>query len=118
SSSAPRRAPHGRSAPWPSGVGAPRGAMLVVRGTMRASTANRAALWIVAAVGLVALIAIVSGDPDGRELVAGALFVAFVIGGGMWLTYRYRVSPRRMSFVDQVGRADLRAEPGDPLDLL
>ena len=35
---------------------------------MRASTANRAALWIIAAVGLAALIAIVSGDPVPRAM--------------------------------------------------
>jgi hypothetical protein len=85
---------------------------------MRASTANRAALWVVAAVGLAALIAIVSGDPGGRELAIGAVYVALVLGGGAWLAYRYRVLPRRTSFVDQVERAGLMAEPGDPLGLL
>lgn len=85
---------------------------------MRAGTANRIIWWIVGILGLSALVAIVRGDPQGRELFGGFLFVAFVFGGMWWLSQRYRVRPRRESFEDQSRRAGLRAEAGDPFGLL
>jgi hypothetical protein len=85
---------------------------------MRAATANRLLLWIVAVMGLSALLAVVRGDPEGRELFGGFLFVAFVFGGLWWLSQRYRVRPRRESFEDQARLVGLRAEAGDPFGLL
>jgi hypothetical protein len=85
---------------------------------MRAATANRLTWWIVGAMGLAALLAIVRGAPKARELFGGFLFVAFVFGGMWWLSQRYRVGPRRESFEDQVRCIGLRAEAGDPFRLL
>jgi hypothetical protein len=85
---------------------------------MRAATANRLLLWIVAVMGLSALLAVVRGDPEGRELFGGFLFVAFVFGGLWWLSQRYRVRPRRESCEDQARLVGLRAEAGDPFGLL
>ena len=68
--------------------------------------------------GLSAIVAIVRGAPDARELFGGFLFVAFVFGGLWWLSQRYRVRPRRASFEDQARLAGLRAEAGDPFRLL
>jgi hypothetical protein len=68
--------------------------------------------------GAFAVMALISGDPDGRELFGGFLFVAFVIGGLSWLSQRYRIAPRRASFQDQARGVGLRAAPGDPLGLL
>lgn len=85
---------------------------------MRASTATRLLIGVVAFVGVAALLAIVRGDPEARELVGGFLLVAVTIGGLLWLSRRYRVAPRRASFKDQARLAGLRAEPGDPFGLL
>jgi hypothetical protein len=85
---------------------------------MRAGTADRIIWWIVGIVGLSAVVALVRGDPQGRELFGGFLFVALVFGGLRWLSQRYRVGPRRESFEDQARRAGLRAEAGDPYRLL
>ena len=41
---------------------------------------------IVGLLGLSALTAIVRGDPQGRELFGGFLFIAFVFGGMCWLS--------------------------------
>jgi Protein of unknown function (DUF3137) len=85
---------------------------------VRASTANRILLWIVAVMGGAALLAFVTGDPEARELFGGFVFVGLLIGGLSWLGYRYRVAPRRESFQDQAREAGLRAESGDPFGLL
>lgn len=85
---------------------------------MRAGTANRFLWLIVGLLGLSALTAIVRGDPQGRELFGGFVFVAAVFGGMWWLSQKYRVGPRRESFEDQARRAGLRAEAGDPFRLL
>lgn len=85
---------------------------------MRASTATRLLIGVVAFVGVAAMLALVQGDPEARELVGGSFLVAVTIGGLLWLTRRYRVGPRRASFEDQARRAGLRAEPGDPFGLL
>lgn len=85
---------------------------------MRASTANRILLWIVAGMGAAALLALAKGDPDARDLVGGFVFVAVVVGGLSWLGYRYRVRPRRESFEGQARELGLRAERGDGLGLL
>lgn len=85
---------------------------------MRAATANKLIWWIVGFMGAAALLAIVRGAPDARELFGGFLFVAFVFGGLRWLSQRYRVRPRRESFEDQASLAGLRAEAGDPYRLL
>jgi hypothetical protein len=85
---------------------------------MRAGTANRFVWWIVGIMGLSALLESLRGAPDARELFGGFLFVAFVFGGGWWLSQRYRVRPRRQSFEDQARLAGLRAEAGDAFGLL
>lgn len=85
---------------------------------MRAVTANRLLWWIVLGMGVVAVLALVSGDPEGRELFGGFVFLALVVGGMSWLTYRYRITPRRASFQGQAAAAGLRAQTGDPLGLL
>ena len=85
---------------------------------MRAATANRLLLWIVLGMGAAAVLALVSGDPEGRELFGGFVFVALVVGGMSWLAYRYRIAPRRALFEGQAAAAGLRAQPGDPLGLL
>lgn len=85
---------------------------------MRASTATRILVGIVAIVGVAAALALVQGDPEGRELVRGFFLVAVTIGGLLWLGQRYRVGPRRASFLDQARQAGLGAEHGDPFGLL
>jgi hypothetical protein len=85
---------------------------------MRAAAANRILWWIVGVMGISALLAIARGDPEGRELFGGFLFIAVVVGGVSWLSQRYRVGPRRASFEDQARHAGLRAEAGDPFRLL
>jgi hypothetical protein len=85
---------------------------------MRASTANRLLVGAIAVVGVWVLLELVRGGPGVREAIGGFVFVALVIGGGLWLGHRYRVLPRRASFADQAERAGLRADPDDPLGLL
>ena len=85
---------------------------------MRSGTANRILWWIVGVLGVSAVVSILRGEPQGRELFGGFLFVAFVVGVLSWLSQRYRVRPRRDSFDDQARRAGLRAEAGDPYGLL
>jgi hypothetical protein len=88
------------------------------RGTVRASTATRILIGVIALMGISALLGIVRGGSEAREAVGGFLFVAVVIGGALWLGHRYRVAPRRGSFRDQAEAAGLRAGSGDPLGLL
>lgn len=85
---------------------------------MRASTATRLLLGVIAFMGVAAVLALVQGDPEARRLVGGFFLVAVTIGGLLWLSRRYRVGPRRASFEDQALGAELRAEPGDPFGLL
>lgn len=85
---------------------------------MRASTANKILLWIVVAVGVAALLELIKGDPEGRELFGGFVFVAVLLGGFWYLGNRYRVAPRRADFEGQAEEVGLHAEPGDPLGLL
>lgn len=85
---------------------------------MRASTVTRLLIGAIVFMGVTALLALVEGDPEARELVGGFFLVAVTIGGLLWLSQRYRVGPRRASFQDQARRAGLRAEPGDPFALL
>lgn len=85
---------------------------------MRASTANRILLWIVAGFGVAGLLLMLSGDREGTELLRSFVVLAVLFGGFWWLGYRYRVLPRRTSFEGQARDVGLRAERGDPLDHL
>lgn len=85
---------------------------------MKAATANRILWWIVGALGVSALVSVARGDPEGRELFGGFLFLAFTVGVLSWLSQRYRVRPRRDSFGDQARRTGLRPEAGDPFGFL
>jgi hypothetical protein len=73
---------------------------------------------VIVFMGLAALLALVQGDPEARELVGGFFLVAVMFGGLLWLGQHYRVGPRRASFQDQAEQAGLRSEPGDPFGLL
>lgn len=85
---------------------------------MRASTATRILLGVVGVMGVYVLIEAVSGGPGVRDALGGFVFVALLIGGALWLGFRYRVAPRRASFGSQAEEAGLHADPGDPLRLL
>jgi len=85
---------------------------------MRASTANRILWWIVGAMGAFALLLLVAGDPEGRQLLRYVVLIALTVGGLSWLGYHYRVLPRRDSFSAQARELGLRAGSGDPLGLL
>jgi hypothetical protein len=85
---------------------------------VRASTANRTLWWIVGVMAVFGLLMLAGGDPGARDVLGGALALGLTVGVLGWLSYRYRVEPRRESFDAQARELGLRPEAGDPLGLL
>jgi hypothetical protein len=85
---------------------------------MRPATAVKIAAAIGIAWAATALFMLVSGDPRAPGLIRQLVAISILAGGIAWLSYRFRVLPRRGSFVDQAKEAGLRAEAGDPFGML
>jgi Protein of unknown function (DUF3137) len=85
---------------------------------MRPATAGKIAAAIGIAWAATALVMLVSGDPRAPGLIRQLVAISVLAGGIAWLSYRFRVLPRRGSFADQAKEAGLRAEAGDPLGML
>jgi hypothetical protein len=85
---------------------------------MRPATAGKIAAAVGIAWGATALFMLVSGDPRAPGLIRQLFAISILTGGIAWLSYRFRVLPRRGSFEDQAKEAGLRAQAGDPFGML
>jgi hypothetical protein len=85
---------------------------------MRPATSLRIVAGIGAAWALTVLVMYVRGDPEAGSMLAQLLVLALIVAGLAWAVYRFRIEPRRGSFDAQARRAGLRAQAGDPLDLM
>ncbi len=85
---------------------------------MRPATSLRIVAGIGAAWALTVFVMYVRGDPEAGSTLAQLLVLALIVAGLAWVVYRFRIEPRRGSFDAQARRAGLRAQPGDPLDLM
>ena len=85
---------------------------------MRPATSLR----IVAVVGALWALAVLAmfakGDLEAGRLLVQLAVVASTVGLLAWAAYRFRIAPRRASFVGQAGEAGLQARAGDPFGLL
>jgi len=85
---------------------------------MKPATAGKIAAAIGIAWAATALVMLVSGDPRAPGLIRQLFAISILAGGMAWLSYRFRVLPRRGSFADQAKEAGLRSQSGDPFGML
>ena len=85
---------------------------------MRPATSVRVLVGVGAVWALTVVSMVASGDPRARDLLAQLLVVLLAGGGLAWAAYRFRIQPRRASFIGQASDAGLRAEAGDPMGVL
>lgn len=85
---------------------------------MRPATAVKIAAAIGIAWAATALFMLVSGDPRAPGLIRQLVAISSLAGGITWLSYRFRVLPRRGSFADQAKEAGLQAQAGDRFGML
>jgi hypothetical protein len=85
---------------------------------VNARTAQRLLIGIFT-VMIVALAAMsLGGDEEARSLLGQVLLVAVTIAGIAYLSYRFKVSPRRAVFSGEASELGLRAVSGDPTRFL
>lgn len=85
---------------------------------MRAGTASRL-LWGILGVLVLALSTMaLTGDAEARSILAQVLLVALTVAGISYLSYRFKVAPRRAVFSDEARRAGLRTSSGDATGFL
>jgi len=85
---------------------------------LKPATAGKIAAAIGVAWSATALVMLVSGDPRAPGLIRQLFAISILAGGMAWLSYRFRVLPRRGSFADQAKEAGLRSQAGDPFGML
>lgn len=80
---------------------------------MRATTATRVLVGILGFMLLALALMSLSGDEQARSLFVQVFLVAVTIAGIAYLSYRFKVAPRRAVFSDEARRLGLRAAAGD-----
>jgi hypothetical protein len=85
---------------------------------MKAGTASRVLVGIFASIIAILALMSLSGDDEVRSILRQTVVAAAVLGGIFYLSYRYKIAPRRAMFTDQAGRLGLTIVAGDPLGLL
>lgn len=85
---------------------------------MRAATASRFLVGIFASIIAILALMSLTGDEEARSILRQMVVAAVMLGGIFYLSYRYKIAPRRAMFTDQARRLGLTTVAGDPLDLL
>jgi hypothetical protein len=80
---------------------------------MRARTASRLLFGILGFMILSLALMSLGGDDEARSILLQVLLVAITVGGLWYLSYRFRIAPRRAVFSDEARMLGLRASAGD-----
>ena len=85
---------------------------------MRAGTAARLLIVVMGSVLLILAVLSLAGNEEARSTLRPMIVLVGLLGGLGYLSYRFKIAPRRELFSDEATRLGLRAEPGDPTGFL
>jgi len=85
---------------------------------MRARTASRWLIGIFAFLIVVLSLMALGGDDEARSILRQVVVAAVFVGGLSYLSYRYKIAPRRAVFSDQARSVGLVPVEGDPTGIL